>query len=127
VFSRKRTPPSKPFIHSDDCRILKADPSTKVPWNYLGDGFWKAECVCTYETYVEPAVDARVRLDPLDPATARHLGQCEFKDVDDPAILRLALKVQDGAHPSYQWVSCAGCEVGWQVPLYAESVGGPDR
>jgi hypothetical protein len=34
-----------------------------------------------------------VRLDPLDPKTARHAGQCEFNGVTDPAMLRAVLRV----------------------------------
>jgi hypothetical protein len=123
VFRRKRTPPSKPFIHSDDCRILKADPDVEIPWNYLGDGSWRAECVCTFEIYVEPAVDERVRLDPLDPKTSRHLGQCEFASETDPERLRFLLKVKPGLGEGYDWVECGACGAGWQVPYYAESVG----
>jgi hypothetical protein len=97
VLRRKRKPPSKLFIHEEGCPILKADPSTEVPWNYLGDGFWRAECVCTFETFTEPIVDDRMRLDPRDPATARHLGQCEYAAETDPAVLKFVLKVKDGA------------------------------
>jgi hypothetical protein len=28
-----------------------------------------------------------------------------------------------GAGGGYSWVSCGGCDTGWQVPYYAESVG----
>jgi hypothetical protein len=38
----------------------------------------------------------RVRLDPLDPKTSRHAGECEFTSETDPAVLRILLKVQDG-------------------------------
>ena len=97
MFTRKRKQPTKPFIHAEDCQIFKADPSVQIPWNYEGDGFWKAECVCTYETYVEPIVDDRVRLDPLDPKTSRHLGQCEYVSATDPAVLKVLLKVKPGS------------------------------
>jgi hypothetical protein len=63
------------------------------------------------DVYEEPA-DRRVRLDPLDPKTSRHAGQCEFASETDVALLRVVLKVRDGA-----------CDAGWQVPYYAESVG----
>jgi hypothetical protein len=42
--------------------------------------------------------------------------------VDDVLrVLRLALRVQD--REGYWWVECSGCDAGWQVPHYAESVG----
>jgi hypothetical protein len=120
MFGLKRKSPSKPFIHADDCRILKADPDIEIPWNYLGDGFWKAECVCTYETYVEPAGDDRVRLDPRDPANALHLGQCEYASETDPAVLKFVLKVKEGLGDGYWWVECGSCDTAWQVPHYPQ-------
>ena len=45
--------------------------------------------------YEEP--DRRVRLDPYDPSTFRHTGQCEHRSTSDPALLRAILKVRDGA------------------------------
>ena len=110
MFNRKRTPPSKPFIHADDCRVLKADPDVPIPWNYVGDGSWRAECVCTFEIYVEPAVDERVRLDPLDPKTSRHLGQCEYASETDPGVLKFLLKVKPGLGEGYDWVECGACD-----------------
>jgi hypothetical protein len=32
--------------------------------------------------------DRRVRLDPYDPSTFRHAGQCEHRYTSDPALLR---------------------------------------
>ena len=85
---------------------------------------WRRECQCGAEDYREPRVDRRARLDPLDPATARHLGQCAFASETDRDKLRLALKVKPGLEPGYDWVECSGCDCGWQVPHYAaESVG----
>jgi len=63
------------------------------------------------------------RLDPYDPSTFRHAGQCEHRSTSDPALLRAILKVRDGAGGGYWWVECASCEIGWQVPHHAESVG----
>jgi site-specific DNA-cytosine methylase len=37
----------------------------------------------------------RVRVDPLDPRTGHHLGQCEFASETDAAMLRVLLKVTD--------------------------------
>jgi hypothetical protein len=76
--------------------------------------------VCSAEGWDEPA-PKRVRLDPYDPATSRHLPQCEFASTTDPAILRALLKLtpKDG----YTWVECGACSGGWQVPHYvAEAV-----
>jgi hypothetical protein len=42
--------------------------------------------------------------------------------VTDPAVLRVLLKVREGAGGGYSWVTCGGCEGSWQVPHYAESV-----
>jgi hypothetical protein len=50
-------------------------------------------------------------------------GRCEFASETDPTVLRIRLKVQDGAGGGYSWVTCGGCDMGWQVPYYAESVG----
>jgi hypothetical protein len=38
-------------------------------------------------------------------------------------VLRLVLKIQDGAAADYSWVQCTSCDTGWPVPHYAaESV-----
>jgi hypothetical protein len=65
-----------------------------------------------------PVAD-HVRLDPLDPKTSRHAGQCEFASETDVGVLRLILKVKDGAGGDYWWVECTACDCGWQVPHYA--------
>jgi hypothetical protein len=67
---------------------------------------------------VEKVLAARVRLDPLDPKTSRHAGECEFKDVTDPAVIRVFLRITE--KDGYRWVQCGSCECGWQVPFYAE-------
>jgi hypothetical protein len=36
--------------------------------------------------------------------------------------LKVLLKIQE-REGDYWWVECGGCEAGWQVPYYAESVG----
>jgi hypothetical protein len=74
----------------------------------------------TVEYFREPITDNRVRLDPFDPATARHFGQCEYVSETDPAVIRVRLKVTDKG--DYDWVECGGCGAGWQVPHF-ESVG----
>jgi hypothetical protein len=75
------------------------------------------------ETYTEPLVDDRVRLNPLDPKTSRHLGQCEYIAETDRGVLKVLLKVKPGMGEGYDWVECGACDAGWQVPHYAESVG----
>ena len=84
---------------------------------------WRAVCQCGSEDVYEEPTDHRVRLDPYDPSTFRHAGQCEYRYTSDPALLRVILKVKDGAGGGYWWVECGTCECGWQVPHYAESVG----
>ena len=68
-------------------------------------------------------VETRVRLDPLDPKTSQHAGECEFACETDPSVLRVLLKVKPGMGGNYSWVECGSCGTGWQVPHYAESVG----
>jgi hypothetical protein len=72
----------------------------------------------TSEVWSAPLVDARTRLDPYDPATARHLPQCEYVSETNPAVLKILLTVKPGTG-DYWWVTCAGCEGSWQVPFYA--------
>jgi hypothetical protein len=91
-------------------------------WNDLGNGYWRRECRCTCEGWSAPLVDNRTRLDPYDPATSRHLPQCEYIHEASPAVLKILLTVKPGLAPGYDWVTCAGCEGSWQVPHYAETV-----
>jgi hypothetical protein len=49
--------------------------------------------VCGVQYHHELVIYDRVRLDPLDPKTARHAVQCEFNGVTDPAMLRAVLRV----------------------------------
>jgi hypothetical protein len=119
IWRRKR--PHKAFVHSDDCRIYTADPTVWIEWSELGGGHWQAVCVCGTQDYYEP-VAGRVRLDPLDAKTSRHAPQCEFASETDAAMLRVILKVKDGAGGDYWWVTCGSCDTGWQVPHYGENV-----
>ena len=121
MFGLKKRGPDKAFSHSDDCKILAADPTVEIQWSELERGHWEARCVCGVETYREPAA-AHVRLDPLDPKTSRHLPQCEFASETEPAVLRVLLKITDKG--DYAWTECNSCGAGWQVPYYAaESMG----
>jgi hypothetical protein len=88
--------PSRPFTHDEGCRVVAVDPGVEIPWSYLGEGRRKAECVCGTEYINESAVDDRVRLDPLDPKTARHLGQCEYVSETDSSVLKVLLNVKPG-------------------------------
>jgi hypothetical protein len=121
-FGRRKKGPDKAFSHAEGCRIGQADAGVSIPWSYLGDGLWKAECACGAETYREPLVDDRVRLDPLDPKTSRNLPQCEFA-ATEPGVLKILLKVKPGLGDGYDWVECGASGAGWQVPHYAQSVG----
>jgi hypothetical protein len=67
--------------------------------------------------------DRRLRRDPLDAKTSRHAGQCEFASETDAPVLRVILKVKDGAGGDHWWVECGARDTAWQVPYYAESVG----
>jgi hypothetical protein len=117
-------PPDAPFLHDDGCRIVRADPGFgDPPWSRLEGGRWNRVCVCNEETWYEPA-PRRLQLDPLDPATTRHFGECEYRDVTDPALLKVLLKVAQGTGGDYWWVTCGGCDASWAVPYYgAESAG----
>jgi hypothetical protein len=123
MFGRKKQrPPDTPFAH-DNCPIVRADPSFQPEWHEDTER-WQRECQCGAETWTAPEVDDRVRNDPYDPATGRHLGQCEFATATDPAMLRLVLTVKDGLGPGYWWTACSSCETAWPVPHYAsERVG----
>jgi hypothetical protein len=119
MFARRKKGPTRPFAHADDCKILKADPGVEIPWSEVESGHWRAVCVCGTQDYYEPVADRRARLDPLDPSTSRHAGQCEFASETDRGVLRVALKVKPGLDEGYDWVECAGCDCGWQVPHHA--------
>jgi hypothetical protein len=118
-FGRRKKGPDKAFNHAEGCRIVQADAGVSIPWSYLGDGLWKAECACGAETYREPIIDDRRRLNPYDPAIARHLGQCEYVSETDPTALKALLKVKPGMGGDYHWVSCGACDTAWPVPFYA--------
>jgi hypothetical protein len=62
----KKDGPTRPFSHATDCKILKADPGVKIPWQEIETSLWIAECVCGKEYHREPLADGRLRLDPLD-------------------------------------------------------------
>jgi hypothetical protein len=116
---RKKSGPTQPFTHADDCKIVKADPDVQIEWSEVATGHWEARCVCGAEYFHDPFTEDRGdRLDPYDPSTFRHVAQCEHRDTTDPVLLKAILKVRDGAGGGYWWVECAACEHGWQVPHY---------
>jgi len=123
MFGLKKRGPTRPFTHADNCKILKADPTVQIQWSEVETGHWRAVCQCGSEDVYEESADRRARLDPYDPSTFRHAGQCEHRYTSDPALLRAILKVRDGAGGGYWWVECGACDTAWQVPHYAESVG----
>jgi hypothetical protein len=66
----------------------------------------------------------RVELDPPDPRTARHAGECEYRDTTDRAIIKLILTSKPGMAEGYDWITCNSCEHSWQVMHFAtEGVG----
>jgi hypothetical protein len=97
MFGLKKRGSTRPFTRTDNCKILKADPTAQIPWSEVATGHWRAVCQCGSEDVYEEPADRRARLDPYDPSTFRHAGQCEFASETDAAMLRIILKVKDGA------------------------------
>jgi hypothetical protein len=119
MFGTKKKPTMPPFIHAPDCKLVAREPDFKPVWNEVESGHYVAICQCGKQHHREPLMDRRVRLDPLDPKTTRHLPQCEQLDTTDPALLRAILKVQAGSGGDYHWVTCGACDGSWAVPYYA--------
>jgi hypothetical protein len=119
MFKRSKKPTDRPFVHDDNCAIVKADPNVTIEWEEIETGKWQRTCQCGIET-VTAQTDETVRLDPHDPATFRHAPQCEYKDVTDDATLRLVLTVKPGLAGGYLWVSCSDCDCSWPVPSLLE-------
>jgi len=48
MFGRKKQhqPPSQPFAHDPDCRIVKADPNVVIPWNEVETGATGGRSAC---------------------------------------------------------------------------------
>ena len=84
MFGRKKEP-GQEFQHGEGCKIAAADPSVSVPWSEVRRGTWEAVCVCVCgKQYFYEPVAGRVRVDPYDAATARHLAPCAYSDERDP-------------------------------------------
>jgi hypothetical protein len=113
--------PTGPFAHAAGCKIVVADPDFEPEWQELEEGHWRRICQCWSEDIYEPRVDTRTRLDPLNPATFRHLGGCEHADVTDVVIIKAILTVHE--RENYWYVQCSPCDGGWQVPYYVAEVG----
>ena len=110
MFRCKWKPPDTPFAHGDDCKLVAMEPDLRPEWSHLGNGYWRRECACSFEAITEPIVDDRLRLDPYDPKTSRHLGQCEYINTADAAVTKVLLKVTDKG--DYDWVECGSCGAG---------------
>ena len=119
MFGRRKKGPTRPFVHTYDCKIVKADPGVEILWSEVESGHWQAVCECGSEDIYEEPADRRARLDPLHPSTFHHAGGCEHRDTTDPTLLAAILKVRDGAGGDYWWVECSACDTAWQVPHYA--------
>jgi hypothetical protein len=94
----------------------------EAEWQDPGEGHWSRVCQCWTEDVYEPRVDVCTRLDPYDPATFRHLGGCEHKDVTDPVFIKATLTVTE--RDNYWYVQCRTCDGRWQVPYYAAEIEG---
>jgi hypothetical protein len=124
MFGLRKKGPTRPFAHADNYKIVKADPHIEIPWSEVESGSGRRSCQSGSEDVYDKPADRRARLDPIDPSTFRHAGECEHRDTTDPAFLRAILKVKDGAGGDYLWVECGSYDTAGQVPHYAaESVG----
>jgi hypothetical protein len=95
-------------------QVARSAPRTLSGWRHGFEPRWDYQVICTTEYYNEPFVDDRVRLDPLDPSTSRHAGECEFAAETDPAVLKILLKVKDGAGGANGgWCAAAAHAAGW--------------
>jgi hypothetical protein len=114
--------PTGPFAHAHDCKLVRSDPDFEPEWQEIEEGHWRRTCQCYSEDRYEPYVDTRTRLNPLDPSTFRHAGECEQREATDQHILKAILRVDE--REDYWRVECLTCKHIWQVPYYAEeSVG----
>ena len=118
---KEQSLPDHPFAHASGCRIFEVDPAVELHWIEVEPRYFARICVCSTEYYSLPVVDTRVRLDPLDPKTSRHLGQCEYAAVTDPDVLRYILRVT--ANDGHSFVECGACMAGWQVADFTEGSG----
>jgi hypothetical protein len=55
MFGVKKKGPTQPFIHADNCRIVKADPGVGIPWNYEGAGSGRQSACTRSSTSVSPS------------------------------------------------------------------------
>jgi hypothetical protein len=80
---------------------------------------------CGVEGWHAPDAGQVRRNDPYDPATARHLGQCEFIGVTDPVAFKVLLKIADKG--DYDWVECGGCEAAGRFRTTPRASGDDER
>jgi hypothetical protein len=117
----KIRPPDTEFIHGYDCKILRADPSTSLPWSEMERGLWERRCVCGSEYWREPLPEYR-RQDPYDPRTFRHAGECEHRDTTDPALLKLIIDAKPGTGGDYLVGQLPVLRISWQTPYEVAEV-----
>ena len=43
MFGKRKGGPIRAFTHTIDCKILKADPGVRIPWQEIETGLWIAE------------------------------------------------------------------------------------
>ena len=115
IFKRSPKPPTdRPFVHADNCLIVRSDPTVTIEWQEVETGKWQRICQCGTEFAYDQ--EERARVNPYDPASFRHAPQCEYRDATDPAIIRAIISWKDGATGGYLWVTCGHCEISWPVP-----------
>jgi hypothetical protein len=51
MFGLKKSGPTRPFTHADNCKILKADPTVEIQWSEVESGYWEAVCACGSEHF----------------------------------------------------------------------------
>ena len=61
----KKKGPTRPFSHAQDCKILKADPASRFPWQEIETGHWVAECQCGKEHHHEAPAVPLLLADPV--------------------------------------------------------------
>jgi hypothetical protein len=83
---KKKGGPARPFMHADNCKIMKADPTAEIPWQEIEASLWVAECECGKEYEREaprPCSDRPVRPGHL-PARGRVRAPGHDRPRSDP-------------------------------------------
>ena len=42
MFGLRKRGPTRPFVHADNCKLVKADSGVKIEWSELERGHWVA-------------------------------------------------------------------------------------